>query len=94
MQKRKYHPAFLQLFSYEALEKIFRRCVLYTVDDAGRIEMMLILSDTLNVQMECRNDGAAVYIEDLDSANAIDPGTLLQRLASVTDSEADIIVVD
>jgi len=90
-----FHPKFLELFRQEELDDMMKKCDMYTEDDDGRVDFILMMGQNLNVQMKCGRGNKPLIIENLDSIDAQDSQmskrTFLKYLSQF---ESDEIIID
>jgi len=96
--KTVYHPKFLELFTQEQLNDMMQKCDMYTEDEDGRIDFILIMGQNLNIQMDCNLGNKALIIENLDSINEqtyqMSKSQLLERLNQFKSEETNLIIID
>ena len=93
-----FHPKFLKLFREEVLNDMLQKCELYTKDENGCVDLILIMGQNLNVQMDCGLDSKPLIIENLDSIDEQDlqmsKSELLERLKQFESEEIGVIFID
>ncbi len=96
--KTVFHPKFLELFRQEQLNDMMQKCDMYTEDEDGRVDFILIMGQNLNVQMDCSHDSKPLIIENLDSTNEqtfqMPKSEFLKHLMQLESDETELIVID
>ena len=93
-----FHPKFLELFRQEELDDMMQKCDMYTEDDDGRIDLILIMGKNLNVQMDCGLGNETLIIENLDSTDeqnyTMPKSEFLEHLKRFESEETELIIID
>jgi len=87
-----FHPAFWSVFDRDALTEIYRKCSMYTLDSKGKVELVLILSETLDIRLEVEE--GELKIVDLVNEEMLLPTQLRAVIESLVPFNAPVIVLD